>query len=301
MSTGRSRKGNPPMQVVRGNASAAEVGPEHAAHQSRPRVRTIAVVSGKSGVGKSNLAANLAVALGQRGARVLLVDADFTNAQLDLVLGVHPRHDLSHVVTGARPVDEVLVNGPQGVTLVPGPGAGKPVQALDDFRREVLFRALGTVGENADLMIVDTPAGPDATTLEFCRLASDVVVVTSTEVMSLPDAYAMLKALQQGNALQRSPRLVVNMATTPDEGQEIANRMRVFARHFMRLEIDTLGSIPEDHAMIRAERAQEPLVVSQPDSPAAVAIRALAAQLWKPLASGPEFDAKSESSHRLEA
>ncbi len=296
------RKASGPMKIVGGTKkSEAEFGAGHAAQLSRSRVRTIVVASGKTGVGKSSLAANLAVALGQRGARVVLVDADLAQAQLDLLLGVHPRFDLGHVIAGEKTLDEIVVPGANGVTLVPGPSDTKRAVELDDFRREALLRSLGIADESADLMLIDTAAGTGRETLELCRMAHEVLVVASTETMSLPEAYALLKELQKENALARAPHLVINQATTTDEADEIASRMRLFARHFMRLEIDFVGSIPFDLAMPRAERAQEPCVVSQPQSPASVAIRALAAKLWKPVPSGPEFDVKSEPSHRLEA
>lgn len=289
-----------PMKVVTG-ATKAEFGAGHAAQLSRPRVRTIVVASGKTGVGKTSVAANLAVALGQRGARVVLVDADLAQARLDLLLGLHPRFDLGHVIAGEKTLDEIVVQGSNGVTLVPGPANAKDVGELDDFRREALVRSLGIADEAADLMVIDTGAGTGRDTVELCRIAHEIVLVASTETMSLPYAYALLKELQKESALARAPHLVINQATTPEEADDISQRMRLFARHFMRLEIDFAGSIPFDLAMPRAERAQEPCVVSQPQSPASVAIRALAARLWKPVPSGPEFDVKSEPSFRLEA
>ena len=296
------RKPSGPMKLVKGAPSPeAEFGAGHASQLSRARVRTLVVTSGKTGVGKSSLAANLAVAFGQRGARVVLVDADLAQAQLDLLLGLHPRFDLGHVIAGEKTLDEVVVQGANGVTLVPGPSTPGTTGELDDFRREALLRSLGIADESADLMIVDTAAGTGRDTLELCRMAHEVIVVASTETMSLPGAYALLKELQKGGALARAPHLVINQTTTSEEADEIAGRMRLFARHFMRLEIDFAGSIPFDLAMPRAERAQEPCVVSHPQSPASVAIRALAARLWKPVPSGPEFEVKSEPSHRLEA
>jgi hypothetical protein len=134
------------LKLVPGGLPApAEYGAGHAAQWSRGRLRTLVIASGRGGVGKSNLAANLAVALGQRGARVVLVDADLTQANLDLLLGVHPRWDLGHVLAGEKSLDEVVVTGPENVTLVPGV-SNPPAVELDDFRREQLLRSLGTAG-----------------------------------------------------------------------------------------------------------------------------------------------------------
>jgi len=287
--------------LVSGGAPApAEFGAGHPAQWSRSRVRTLVVASGRGGVGKSSLAANLSVALGQLGARVVLVDADLAQASLDLLLGVHPRWDLGHVLAGEKSLDEVVVSGPENVTLVPGP-SGSPVVELDDYRRELLLRSLGTADESADLLVVDTGSGSGRETLELCRTAHELLVVATPEMASFSDAYGLVKTLQRENALARAPRLVVNLATTSEEAEDAALRMKLFARHFLRLDVQVLGSVPFDAAVIRAARAQEPVVLASPQSPASLAYRALAARLWKPVPPGPEVDLLSESSFRLEA
>lgn len=287
--------------VPGGNPSPVEFGAGHPSQLSRSRVRTLVVTSGRGGVGKSNLAANLAVALAQRGARVVLVDGDLAQANLDLLLGLHPRWDLSHVLAGEKSVDEVAVIGPAGVTLVPAASGQAELAELDDFRRELLLRSLSVVDETADLIIVDTASGMSRQTLELCRAAHDLIVLATPEMTSFSDAYGLVKTLQREGALARPPRLVVNMATNPEEAEEATQRMQLFARHFLRLEVESLGTIPYDPAVPRAVRAQEPALIAWPDSPAAVAYRALAARLWKPVPSGPGADLVSEPSHRLEA
>ena len=289
------------LKLVPGGLPApAEYGAGHAAQWSRGRLRTLVIASGRGGVGKSNLAANLAVALGQRGARVVLVDADLTQANLDLLLGVHPRWDLGHVLAGEKSLDEVVVNAPEHVTLVPGVSNAQAVE-LDDFRREQLLRSLGTADEGADLMIVDTGSSTDRDTLELCRAAHELLVVATPDMASFSDAYGLVKTLQKEGALSRAPGLVVNLATTPEEADDAAHRMTLFARHFLRLEVHVLGTVPFDAAVTRAVRAQEPVLLAYPQSPAANAYRALAARLWKPVPSGPDSDLLSEQSFRLEA
>jgi flagellar biosynthesis protein FlhG len=251
-------------------------------------------------VGKSSLAVNLAVALGQRGARVVLVDADLAQSNLDLLLGVHPRWDLGHVLAGEKSLDEVVVHGPANVTLVPG-ASSAPTVELDDFRRELLLRSLGNADEGADLMIVDTGSSADRETLELCRAAHELLVVATPDLASFSDAYGLVKTLQKEGALARAPGLVVNLATTPEEADDAANRMSLFARHFLRLEVHVLGTVPFDASVTRAARVQEPVLLAYPDSPAANAYRALAARLWKPVPSGPDSDQLSEKSFRLEA
>jgi flagellar biosynthesis protein FlhG len=290
------------VRLVPGSASApAEFGAGHPSQLSRGRVRTLVVTSGRDGVGKSNLAVNLAVALGQRGARVVLVDGDLAKANLDLLLGVHPRWDLGHVLAGEKTLDEVVVQGPDQVTLVPGAAGAPELAELDDIRRELLLRSLGIADEGADLMIVDTASGMSRQTLELCRMAHDLLVVATPEMATFSDAYGLVKKLQQEGALARAPRLIVNMATTLEEAEEATNRMQLFARHFLRLEVEALGTVPFDPSVARAVRAQEPVMIAYPLSAAAAAYRALAARLWKPVPSGPDSELSAEKSHRLEA
>ncbi len=267
----RSERRPSRVQLVPGEPVSAEFGPGHPAQLSRSRVRKLVITSGGGGVGKSNLAANLAVAFAQRGARVVVVDGDLAHANLDLLLGAHPRWDLGHVLAGEKTVDEVAVRGPEGVTLVPSASAAPELAELDDYRRELLLRSLSFADTAADLMIVDTATGMNR------------------------------KTLQKEDALVRSPRLVVNMAASEEEAQEAADRMRLFARHFLRLEVDVLGTVPYDAAVSRSVHAQEPVTVAWPDSPAAIAYRAIVSRLWKPFPSGPGSDVLSEQSHRLEA
>ncbi len=297
----RSSKSRIVKLVPAASTPSAEFGALHPAQLSRSRVRTLVVTSGKGGVGKSTLAANLAVALAQRGARVVLVDGDLAQASLDVLLGVHPRWDLGHVLAGEKTVDEVAVQGPAGVTLVPGASGPSELAELDDVRRELLMRSLGTADENADLMIIDTASAMSRQTLELCRSGHELLVVVTPDMTSFSEAYGLVKTLQKEGALARSPRLIVNLATTPEEADEAAQRMQLFARHFLHLEVETLGTVPFDSAIPRALRAQSPVTLAAPDSPAAIAYRALAARLWKPAPSGPEFDVLSEKSHRLEA
>jgi flagellar biosynthesis protein FlhG len=290
------------VRLVPGSPPAvAEFGAGHAAQLSRSRVRTIVVTGGRPGVGKSNVAANLAVAIAQRGARVVLVDGDLARANLDLLLGVHPRWDLRDVLAGEKSMDEIVVPGAENLTLVPAATDAPELAELDDYRRELLLRSLGLADEDADLMIVDTASGTSRQTVELCRSAHDLLVIATPDMTTFADAYGLVKTLQKEGALARAPRLIVNLATTPEEAQEAATRMKLFARHFLRLELDVLGTVPLDPAVPRAVRAQQPVVLAHPQSPAALAFRALAAQLWKPVPSGPDSELSSEQSHRLEA
>jgi flagellar biosynthesis protein FlhG len=267
--------------VRRRTRPAPEAVADHPARWARAHVRTLAIASGKGGVGKSNLAANLAVALGELGARVLLLDADLAQANLDLLLGLNPRFDLQHVVSGEKSLEEIVVEGPRGVSLIPAASGVPELADLDDYRLECLLRGLGNIEGRADLILIDVASGTSRQVLLFCLAADEVVVVTTPEMPAFSDAYAMIKLLQQ-RGLTRPPYLVVNAAAGPEEADEVARRLRLVARRFLQLEPESLGFVPFDSAVPRAVRRQEPVVTAFPRSPAANAYRALAARLWEP-------------------
>jgi len=259
---------------------------DHPSRWARPHVRTLAFASGKGGVGKSNLAANVAVALGEMGARVLLVDGDLAQANLDLLLGLNPRFDLQHVVSGEKSLEEIVVAGPRGVTLVPAASGVPALADLDDFRLEVLLRGLGNLEAETDLILIDVASGTSRPVLTMCLAVDQVVVVTTPEMPAFSDAYAMIKLLQQ-RGLTQPPKLVVNSAASAEEAEEVSHRLRLVARRFLKLEPQNWGYVPLDVAIPGAVRRQEPVVTAFPNSPAARAYRALAQQLWE-VPAGPD-------------
>jgi flagellar biosynthesis protein FlhG len=286
------------LKLVRA-AEPAEALADHPARWTRPHVRTIVVASGKGGVGKSNLAANLAVALGQCGARVLLVDADLAQANLDLLLGLHPRYDLQHLLSGEKSPEEIVVPGPRGVRLVPAASGVPELAELDDYRREILLRGLSQLESDADLVLIDTASGVGRNVTSFCLAADDVIVVTSPEMPAFSDAYGLIKLLRQ-QGLTRPPHLLVNMAGSPEEAEETAHRIRLVARRFLQLDVDSWGYVPFDPSVGRAVRRQEPVILATPQSPAAIAYRALAETLWEATQPDPN-NGEHAAPQRLEA
>jgi len=267
--------------VARRGGAARPEEPDHPARWARPHVRTVAITGGRGGVGRSHLAANLAVALGARGARVLLVDADLAAGSLDLLLGVHPRWDLHHWLCGERTLEEIVLAAAPGVRLVPTGTAAPELTELDDYRRECLLRGLGQLEAESDLILLDLPSGLGRQGTELALAADEVVVLTTPEMPAFADAYALVKLLA-ARGIAHPPRLVVSMANGPEEAEETAQRIRVVARRFLQLELRTWGVVPLDSAVPRAARLQQPVVTAFPDAPAAAAYRALAADLWSP-------------------
>lgn len=252
---------------------------EHFAALARPTVRTIAVASGKGGVGKSTVVVNLAVALGELGARVVLFDGDLAQANLDLLLGLSPRWDLGHVLRGEKTLDQIVVEAPHGVRLVPAASGDRDLADLDDFRREGLYRELSRLSADADLVLVDTASGASALTSSFARAASELVVVTTSEPTSYSDAYGLLKVLV-AQGLTGTPGVLVNRAPSIEEAEEVAHDLASLTRRFLDRNVNSLGAVPDDPAVGQAVRRRRPVVDSAPGSPAAIAFRTLARRLW---------------------
>jgi flagellar biosynthesis protein FlhG len=295
---GEAAKGGVLKLVRRRPRVPRELSAEHPSAWHRPGVRTLVIASGKGGVGKSNLSANLAVALGERGARVLLVDADLAQASLDLLLGLHPRFDLQHVLSGEKSMEDIRVEGPRGVTLIPASSGVPDLAELDDYRRECLLRSLGNVDRDVDVILIDVASGVSRQVTAFCLSGDEVLIVTTPEMPAFSDAYGLIKLLSQ-QGLTRPLRLLVNLATTPEEAEETAHRIRLVSRRFLSLEIESWGYVPYDPAVGRAVRLQEPVVSAFPHSPAAIAYRALAERVWEP--SDPEADRRPLAPQKLEA
>jgi flagellar biosynthesis protein FlhG len=237
------------------------------------------VASGKGGVGKSTVVVNLAVALGELGARVILFDGDLAQANLDLLLGVSSRWDLGHVLRGEKALEQIVVEGPANVRLVPAASGDRDLADLDDFRREGLYRELSRLAEDADIVLIDTASGTSRLTSQFARAATELVIVTTPEPTSYSDAYGLVKVLA-GQGLDVTPCVLVNRAASVEEAEEVAHNLASLTRRFLSLNVQSLGAIPDDPQVGQAIRRREPVVLAHPKSPSAIAFRTLARRLW---------------------
>lgn len=242
------------------------------------RARTYVVASGKGGVGKSNLALNLALALAAAGRRPLLIDADVGLGSIEVLAGVRLPVTLGHFLRGeCGPVD-LVEPGPGGVLLM---GGGDALLDGDGFDRPAVARlltGLAALPAAVDDVLIDLPAGLGRAVRAWLGAAGDVLLVLVPEPTSLTDAYAVCKAVARDNPGVRL-RVVVNRVGDPREGHEAFRRLEAACRRFLGLEPELLGLVPEDPAVRRCVAAQEPLLLRAPLAPAAVAVRRLAGRL----------------------
>ena len=238
-------------------------------------VRTLAVTSGKGGVGKTNVSVNLGLALTELGRRVLLFDADMSLANVDVLLGLQTRYNLSHLLSGERALEEILVETPGGMKIVPAASGIQKMAELPAAEQAGLIRAFGDMDEDVDFLIVDTAAGISGTVVNFSRACQEIAVVLCDEPTSLTDAYAFIKLLNRDYGVYRF-QIVANMVQGPEQGQGLFVKLCRVTDRYLDVTLNLLGTIPYDANLRRAVQRQSPVVQSFPRSPAALAFRDLA-------------------------
>ncbi len=230
--------------------------------------RVVAVTSGKGGVGKTNFAVNLALSLSKKGLRVLIIDADFGLSNVDVILGINPEFNLSHVVSNKKNVKDVICDGPYGMRFISG---GSGVMDLIHLQKNQLSGILNNLMqlENiADVILLDTGAGITQNILRMIAASQEVVVVTTPEPTAIMDAYALIKSISQ-DAEDLRVRLVVNRVESAAEGKDTLAKLTAVVRMYLGLKMEELGYISNDEAVSRAVRLQRPFVLSFPKSEAA--------------------------------
>jgi len=241
---------------------------------NRP-VKVIAVTGGKGGVGKSNVAANLALALSTRERRVMLMDADMGLANLDVLLGLQPTYNLHDVLEGTVHLEDVLLRGPGDVTVIPAASGIASMARLDDAQTVGLIRAFSQITQDLDVLVIDTAAGIAPSVLRLNQAASEVLVVVCDEPTSMTAAYALMKVLSRDYGVRRF-RIVANMTRSPGQGQVLFEKIARVTERFLDVSVDHAGTIPWDEYLARAVQQQMPVVGAFPGSWSSLAFKKLA-------------------------
>lgn len=250
--------------------------------RSQNLARVITVTSGKGGVGKSSMSVNLAIELARTGKRVIIMDADFGLANIEVMLGIRPEYNLADLMFRGKSLKEVITKGPENIGFISG---GSGIQELTVLTRDQILnltQRLAELDELADVIIVDTGAGIADAVLEFIMASSEVLLVVTPEPTSITDAYALLKTLNRKSefsAENTKIRMIANRVTAENEGRELYEKLNTVATQFLSFELDYLGEVPHDAQVSHAIIRQKPVVISFPDSDAGRAIKALAAKL----------------------
>ncbi|MDH3327590.1 MAG: MinD/ParA family protein [Gammaproteobacteria bacterium] len=239
---------------------------------SKKTVRVLAVASGKGGVGKTNVSVNLSVALAARGNRVMLLDADLGMANIDVMLGLYPSKNLSHVITGECTLQEILLTGPLGIKIVPASSGAEIMAHLSEAQHIGLIRAFSELDENIDTLIIDTAAGISSSVVSFCKAAQEVLVVVCDEPASITDAYAMIKMLSREHGIQRF-RVLANMTNSAQEGRMLYEKLSKVTNRFLDVTLSFYGVLPFDPYLRKAVQRQKSVVEAYPRSRSAIAFK----------------------------
>jgi len=244
--------------------------------------RVITVTSGKGGVGKTSIAVNLAIQIQRLGKRVIILDADFGLANIEVMLGIRPQYNLADLMFRGKTLNEIITRGPEGVGFISG---GSGIQELARMTKEqvmYLTQKLVELDSMADVIIVDTGAGIADNVLEFVTASSEVILVATPEPTSITDAYALLKALNRRVGFSRehtSIRMISNRVGSEAEGRSLYEKMSVVVDKFLNIQPEFLGIIPQDDMISKAVMVQKPITMAYPNSPAAKALMNIAGKL----------------------
>jgi len=241
-------------------------------------VRVIAVASGKGGVGKTNLSVNLGISLAQMGRKVVLLDADMGLANVDILLGMYPQFNLSHVLSGEKTLNEIMLNGPDGLRVIPGASGIQKMSELSTFEQTAVVHAFSSLDQDLDVLIVDTAAGISAGVINFVRACQEVIVVVCDEPTSLTDAYAFIKLLNRDYGLTNF-HIITNMVKTTEQGEALFRKLSKVTDHYLEVTLRFLGPVLFDENLRRSVQKQTPLVISYPVSKASLAIRLIAKKI----------------------
>jgi len=228
-------------------------------------VRTIAIASGKGGVGKTNITANLAIALRRQNKDVLVFDADLGLSNIDVIFNLATRYNIKHLFSGEKSLRDLIVDGPEGIKILPASSGIQELTSLDEFQRLRLIEEFETFDDPVDFLLIDTSSGISSNVAFFCMAAQEIIIVTSPEPTAMTDAYALIKVLFT-KYQEKEFKILVNSVKTEEEAQEVYRRLSKAAERFLSISLDYIGSIPYDRSVEKAVRRQMPLIKLYPDS-----------------------------------
>jgi len=230
------------------------------------KTKTIAITSGKGGVGKTSISVNLALALARDGSSVTLLDADLGLANINVILGIIPKFNLYHVIKGKKKLKDIVIEIPEGIKIIAGASGFHQLANLDDKQRLKFIEAFDDLDKD-DYMIVDTGAGVSKNVLSFVLAADEIIVVTTPEPTAITDAYGIIKSIASQSS-EKMIRLIVNRVESVSEAKRVAQRVINIAGQFLNIKVESLGFIFDDAIVAKSVRNQKPFILGFPKSKA---------------------------------
>lgn len=238
--------------------------------------KLISVSSGKGGVGKTNFTLNLGISLAKLGKRVTVIDADLGLANVDVLLGIVPKYNLWHVIRGEKSIDEISLEGPEGIRVISGGSGITELVDLSDEDLSSLIESFLYLNQQSDYILIDTGAGISKSVLSFVDASQDVIVIVTPDPTSITDAYALIKNISTG---ETSVKVVINRVDSSREGDDIFNKINIATKKFLSRDLENIGYIYEDTNVRRAVKKQNPFVIAYPNSIAAKGVDLIAYNL----------------------
>lgn len=230
--------------------------------------RVIAITSGKGGVGKTNIAVNLAIALSNLGLRIIILDADFGLANIDVLFGIIPQYTLVDVIHGRKNIIEILTNGPQNIKFISGGSGVEELLKLEQAQLERFIQNMALLDKIADVILVDTGAGLNENVLSFVMAADEVILVTTPEPTSITDAYALIKVISNRDK-NKVIKVLINKTDSPAEAEDILKKLSLVCERFLSVKLNPLGYVLNDELVKKAVKEQQPFCIGYPKCPAA--------------------------------
>ena len=259
-------------EIVRNNGSTTD---------DNKKTRIIAVTSGKGGVGKTNLAINMAIGYAQLGKKVVVMDADLGLANVNVVLGIIPKYNLYHLIRKQKRMQDIILNTSYGIRIVAGASGFAKIANLSENERQNFINELSELSV-ADVIIIDTGAGVSNNVISFIAAADDALIVTTPEPTAITDAYGIIKIIAtEIDNLNLGLKLVVNRVKNVTEGKRVAQRVINIAGQFLNLKVDYLGCVYDDPAVQNAVIKQKPFIISEPKSKVSISVKHLVGRLEK--------------------
>jgi flagellar biosynthesis protein FlhG len=233
--------------------------------KSERLVKTIAIASGKGGVGKTNIITNLGVALRKMGKEVLIFDADLGLSNIDVLLSLAPKYNIEHLIKGEKSLKEIIIEGPNGIKILPAGHGVQELTSLNEFDRLRVLEQFDEYTEKVDIMLIDTSAGISENVTFFCTAVQENIIVVTPEPTSITDAYALIKILHN-KYREKDFNLVVNLAKNEDEAKEVYKRLSMVTEKFLKVDLHYLGFVRYDENVKKAVKMQDAFVNAFPNT-----------------------------------